>query len=195
MVCYRKTSQDVWLRSAPNNSFKPKPLRGSVQVLDRIGELLVKHKLLSLAFLFIACIALQTASAREVASSEEIHAALNKWNETANRADLEGFMELFDDSDSVILVGSDRNEIYRGKTEIRAWLAQLFKHNRFSWDLSHADIDPNGNTAWAFVDGTMTVTEDTGAVKKTPYRFSGVLIKRGHDWKWRLFNGSIPAGE
>jgi uncharacterized protein (TIGR02246 family) len=152
-------------------------------------------QLLSPVLLFVACIALPTASAKEVAGSKEIHAAIDKWNETANRADLEGFMALFDDSDNVILAGSDRGEVYRGRKEIRAWLAQLFKHNRFSWDLSHSDIDANGNTAWAFVDGTMTVTEDTGTVKKVPYRFSGVLVKRGHDWKWRLFDGSIPAGE
>lgn len=155
----------------------------------------MKHKLLLPILFSVACIALQPVMAKEAASSKEIHAALVEWNEAANRADLDGFMALFDDSENVILAGSDRSEVYRGKAEIRAWLGKLFEHNRFSWDLSHSDIDANGNTAWVFVDGTMTVVDDTGAVKKTPYRFSGVLVKRGHDWKWRLFNGSIPAGE
>ena len=155
----------------------------------------MKHKLLSLVLGSSLCLALQTATATEVPDSSEIRAALGKWNETASRADLDGFMALFDESNDVMLVGSDRNEIYRGKAEIRGWLAQLFAHNRFSWDLSHPDIDANENTAWVFVDGTMTITDDTGAVTKTPYRFAGVLVKRGQDWKWRLFDGSIPASE
>ena len=105
-------------------------------------------------------------------------------------------MALFDDSDQILLAGSDNGEIYRGKPAIRTWLASLFEHNRFSWDLSRADIDSNGNTAWVFVDGTMTVVDDTGAVvKKAPYRFAGVLVKRGGAWKWRMFDGSVPASE
>lgn len=155
----------------------------------------MKHKMRSLIFLFVATIAMQTAMAKDGGDHGAIRAALGKWNDAAGRADLDTLMTFFDDSGNVILAGSDHGEIYRGKKDIRAWLATLLAHRRFSWDLSHPDIDQNGDTAWVFVDGTMTVTDDGGTASSTPYRFSGVLVKRGNDWKWRLFDGSIPAGE
>ncbi len=133
--------------------------------------------------------------ARQPDTHKDIAAALETWNASASRGDIDAFMQLFDQSGQIILAGSDRGEVFRGKAAIRTWLSGLFEHHRFSWDLSHADIDSNGNTAWVFVDGVMSVTDESGPAKKTPYRFSGVMVKRGHDWKWRMFNGSIPAGE
>ena len=126
---------------------------------------------------------------------DEIKVALQVWNETANKSDLDGFMNLFDDNENIILVGSDSAEIYKGKEQIRKWLGVLFKYNSFVWDMKRIDIDSHKQTAWVFADGYMVVTPHKGKQFKVPYRYSGILIKRKAGWKWRMFDGSIPRGE
>jgi hypothetical protein len=104
-------------------------------------------------------------------------------------------MNLFDDKDSVMLVASDVDEIFKGKEQISKWLGMLFKNNLFHWDMKRIDIDSYKKTAWVFVDGAMIVTGKKGNQFSVPYRFSGVLVKRNGVWKLRLFDGSIPRGE
>ncbi|UHQ19870.1 nuclear transport factor 2 family protein [Lysobacter sp. KIS68-7] len=128
-------------------------------------------------------------------TKQQVAAALEAWNAAASRGDIDAFMQQFDPAGEVLLAGSDHGEVFRDQAAIRTWVSGLFEHHRFSWDLSHADIDSNGNTAWVFVDGTMTLTNDVGETSRTPYRFSGVMVKHGDAWKWRMFDGSIPAGE
>jgi len=128
-------------------------------------------------------------------ANADVLAALATWNDRASHADLDGLMALFDTTDDPILVGSAAGEVFRGRSAIRTWLSALLAHNTFSWDLSKAQAESNGTTAWVFVDGAMTVTGDKGEVIKTPYRFSGVLVKRHGTWKWAMFHGSIPERE
>lgn len=125
----------------------------------------------------------------------QVQKALTLWNDAAKHANLEKFMSFFDESENIMLVGSDSGEIFKGKKQIRSWLGGLFEHHSFQWEMNRIDIDSYQNTAWVFVDGAMIVTNDKGNRNKTPYRFSGVLIKKGNQWKWRLFDGSIPKGE
>jgi ketosteroid isomerase-like protein len=126
----------------------------------------------------------------------EIRSALLRWNEDAQRGDLPAFMGQFDDSADIVLVGSDRGEIFKGRAQIEGWLGKLMAKNRFSWQMDRVDIGASGDTAWVFVDGAMIVKNVDGKVLvTTPYRFTGVLVKRGDGWAWRLFNGSVPAGE
>ena len=58
--------------------------------------------------------------------------------------------------------------------------------------MSNMTVDQNGETAWAFVDGTATVNQDNGKVMEMPYRITVVMVQKGKAWKWRLFNGSVP---
>ena len=125
----------------------------------------------------------------------EVENALKEWNQTAKDADLKKFMSLFDDNSKTILVGSDKGEIFEGKKLIENWLSKLFKTNSFEWEMKKINIDYKGKTAWVFVDGSMVVTNQSGEQHKTPYRFTGVLVKVKNIWKWRLFNGSVPEGE
>lgn len=125
----------------------------------------------------------------------EITEALKLWNTNAEKSKLDSFMSLFDNSDNIMLVGSDKGEIFKGKDQIRGWLTRLVEHASFSWDMDRIDIDANGKTAWVFVEGAMIVKWDTGQTRRTPYRFTGILVKKNNSWKWRLFDGSIPAGE
>ena len=125
----------------------------------------------------------------------EITNVLKDWNAAAKSSDLEKSMSLFDDSENILLIGSDSGEVFKGKEQIRGWLSQLYSVAGFSWEMDRIDIDYNENTAWVFVEGRMVVEFKNGKMKKSPYRFTGIMVKKGNEWKWRLFNGSNPRGE
>ena len=156
-----------------------------------------KNILLQAGFLVLFSMTYVTSPAQEVTEKvrNEIGAALKAWNTAGKNAKIDDIMQLFDNSDNIMVVGSDSGEIYKGKDQIRGWLSRIFKHNSFSWQMDRIDIDGNGNTAWVFVEGFMLVTNDKGKTGKTPYRFTGIMVKKSREWKWRLFNGSIPRGE
>ncbi|MEI6455411.1 MAG: nuclear transport factor 2 family protein [bacterium] len=123
----------------------------------------------------------------------EIKTALEKWNDAAKSRNLKQFMELYDNSPDIMLVGSDSGEIFMGREQIENWATKLLSFASFSWDMKRIDIDANGNTAWVFMDGFMVVTNDKGKTRKLPYRFTGILVKVNNTWKWRLFSGSAPG--
>ncbi len=125
----------------------------------------------------------------------EITEALKTWNTAAKSANIDQCLALFDDSENIMLIGSDNGEINKGKDEIKKWLSQIFGFGGFSWEMNRVDIDSNGKTAWVFMDGKMIVDFHKGGQKVTPYRFAGILVKKKGAWKWRLFDGSIPRGE
>lgn len=125
----------------------------------------------------------------------EIKKVLDLWNDMGNKRDINAFMNQFDNTDDVILVGSDSAEIYKGRDEIKKFVTFLYSQYSFHWDFQTLTISGNENTAWAFTDGHMTVTDHSGNVLVTPYRFTAIFVKRGNEWKWKLYNGSIPKGE
>ncbi len=126
----------------------------------------------------------------------EVRQALQRWSDLAGAGDLAAFMAQFDEGADLLVVGSDKGEVFQGRAAIEGWLGKLLAGNRFGWQMDRVDIDANGDTAWAFVDGSMTVRSPDGKVRFTaPYRFTAVLVKRGDRWAWRLFHGSVPAKE
>jgi hypothetical protein len=50
-------------------------------------------------------------------------------------------MLLFDNSDNIMLIGSDSGEVYKGKEQIKGWLNLLFKNAGFSSEMNRIDID------------------------------------------------------
>ena len=126
---------------------------------------------------------------------QEITQALKDWNTATGSANSELTMAQFDNTENIMVIGSDSGEIYKGKEQIRGWMNALYKNNCFSWEMNRVDIDYSGKTAWVFVDGTMVVSRKSGKIRRTPYRFTGILVKKGNAWKWRLFDGSVPASE
>ena len=130
------------------------------------------------------------------ASRAQVQQALDRWNDTALRGDLPAFLAQFDEGAEVLLVGSDAGEVFQGRAAIEGWLGKLFKRNRFGWQMDRVIVDADGDAAWVFVDGAMIVRDLAGKQRfSTPYRFSGVLVRRGDGWAWRLFHGSIPRAE
>ncbi len=139
---------------------------------------------------------LQGSEQRDTAQ-QGIETAIRDWNVATNSGDVAVVMERFDQSDTIMLVGSDRGEAFKGRQQIEGWLTKLFKNNRFSWDFERIEIDPfETDAAWVFLEGKMRLSDLSGNIKgETPYRITGTLIKRGSQWKWRIWSGSIPGSE
>ncbi|MCX6249840.1 MAG: nuclear transport factor 2 family protein [Bacteroidetes bacterium] len=125
---------------------------------------------------------------------KEITASLELWNNSAKNRDVTHFMDLFDNTGEIMVIGSDSGEVFKGREQIEGWMKMLFAHRGFSWEMNRVDIDHNGNTAWVFMDGSMIVTSDKGKTLKFPYRFTGILVKVKNTWKWRLFDGATFRG-
>jgi len=125
----------------------------------------------------------------------EVRQALEKFSDIAGRGKLAEFMSQFDDGADILLVGSDKGEVFKGRAAMEGWLGRLLASNRFSWQMDRVDIGHQHETAWAFVEGKMIVKDVAGKVQgTTPYRFTAVLVKKEDGWAWRLFHGSVPAG-
>ena len=127
-------------------------------------------------------------------TEKEIRTILQSWNNAAKNRDSTTIMNMFDKAEDIMLVGSDSGEIFKGRHDVKQFVSLLFSQYSFSWDMQRIDISFNDNTAWAFTDGNMIVTDNSGAFV-TPYRFTAIFVKRTDGWKWRLYNGSIPKGE
>jgi len=146
-----------------------------------------------IAFLLIVSSLSAQKSSEKIRS--EITAALETWNKACGTANTDQMMTLFDDSENIMVIGSANGEINKGKEEIRSWVSQLYSFAGFSWEMNRVDIDSNGKTAWVFVDGSMVLNFKKGGTRKAPYRFTGIMVKKNNQWKWRLFNGSVPQQE
>ena len=148
-----------------------------------------------LVILFLAVfnsLAAQTSSEKV---KSEITETLKIWNTACKNANVDQVMSMFDNSDDIMVVGSADGEISKGKDQIKGWLTQLFGFADFSWEMNRIEIDCNGKTAWVFVEGSMIVNFHKGGTKKTPYRFTGIMVMKNGVLKWRLFDGSVPQQE
>ncbi len=133
-------------------------------------------------------------------SDVQIRSTLSALNAACAARDLDAFMALFDESDDILFVGSDKGEVFHGREAVRGFMRKLYGLPFvFSFDLTNATVRQEGDHGWVFVDGNMIRTGDrgdaAGKVGKGPYRFSIVMVRRPAGWKWQLFNGSVPAGE
>jgi ketosteroid isomerase-like protein len=159
------------------------------------GNMVRRQVIPGVAVLLVAgCAAPRTEPA---ALQAEVRRALDQFNETSGRGDLQGVLALFDDQADILLVGSDKGEVYKGRAAMEGWLGALYRGNGFNWQMDRVEISGHGDTAWAFVEGKMSVREKaTGKLRfSSPYRFSAVLVRRGSGWAWRLFHGSAPGRE
>jgi SnoaL-like domain len=135
-------------------------------------------------------------AAAQVDSDAAVSASLDSMNPLLARRDLPGFMALFEDTDDILLVGSDTGEVFRGRARVAGFLKQLYALPfTFSFDMTNVTIQRHADSAWAFVGGAMVHTAADGTATKRPYRFSIAMVKVGQTWRWQLFHGSVPGGE
>ena len=156
-----------------------------------------KYLFIQVVILIFLSVTVSSVSAQKSSDKvkSEITEALKIWNTACKNADLEQAMSMLDITDGLMVVGSADGEINKGPNEARKWVSQIFGFAGFSWEMNRIDIDSNGKTAWVFMDGKMIVDFHKGGQKITPYRFTGILVKKKDGWKWRLFDGSVPQQE
>ena len=129
-----------------------------------------------------------------------IRSTLESLNAACAKRDIHAFMELFDDSDDILFVGSDKGEVFQGRKATADFMQALFNLPFvFSFDLKNTTVRQYRSVAWVFTDGNMIHSGDrgksVGKVSTTPYRFSVTMIKKEGRWKWQLFHGSVPGAE
>jgi len=136
------------------------------------------------------------AARPQSAPDPDIRKCLNRINEVLATRNLETIMSVFDDTDDIIVVGSDTGEIFIGRERVKYFMQALIDMPFvFSFEMDLVSINAGQNTAWAFVDGKMVHTKNDGTALKIPYRIMAVMVKKDSGWKWKVFSGSIPRGE
>lgn len=136
------------------------------------------------------------AAAAATADDAAIRASLDSLNAVMARRDVPAVMALFDDDDDILLVGSDTGEIFHGRKAVAGFIKALCGLPFvFSFDMPDVTVRRTGRSAWVFVDGAMVHTRDNGKVTRAPYRFSIAMVKRGREWRWQVFHGSVPGAE
>jgi hypothetical protein len=92
------------------------------------------------------------------------------------------------------LVGSEAGEVADDREALLDQFQRLYARPvRYRWEFARFDVQSLGDVAWAFAEGHLTATSDTG-VGRFPYRITAVFAHDGIDWRWRLYSGSEPAG-
>ncbi|HNC23708.1 MAG TPA: nuclear transport factor 2 family protein [Opitutaceae bacterium] len=133
------------------------------------------------------------AKAREEAA---VRSTLTRMNEVLAKRDKAGFMALFDDSDEIMIIGSDVGEVCKGRKGVEGFIKWIYSQKfTFAFDLKEVAVHQEGDFAWVYEDGNMLHVRTDGKVTKIPYRFALTMVKRGDQWRWQLFHGSIPRGE
>ncbi|MCX6174621.1 MAG: nuclear transport factor 2 family protein [Ignavibacteriales bacterium] len=139
----------------------------------------------------------QTTNKKQQAdTNSEIRRCLNRMNEVLATKDLQTVMTVYDNSDDIMVVGSDSGEVFIGRERVQEFMKVIVSMPFvFSFDMDQVIINHSENIAWVFVESKMVHTGSNGKVSKVPYRITAVMIKRGNEWKWKVFSGSIPRGE
>ena len=121
----------------------------------------------------------------------DIEAALERLNALVGSKDM-GIVHAFDDDADVLLVGSEPDEVIRGKAALTGFFETLFaKPVTIGWNWDRLDTGTQGSVLWFFAEGHVVLDRD-GAVTTQPYRLSGVLVRRDGALHWRLFHGAEP---
>ena len=118
-----------------------------------------KITLFKYVFLILLTQTFISLSAQKAAdkTKDQITKTLETWGVACKNADIDKVMSMFDNTSTIMVIGSDKGEINKGEAEIKKWLVQLFGVAGFSWEMKRIDIDYNGKTAWVFMDGNMVV--------------------------------------
>jgi ketosteroid isomerase-like protein len=122
----------------------------------------------------------------------QISAVLARFNDLVSTKNPQVLAE-FTPGDDTLLVGSDSGEVARGDQELEAFFRRIFaREATFAWEWERIEASQAGRLAWFFAEGWVIVSTP-GEQRKSPYRVSGVLERRGGRWLWRQYHGSEPV--
>jgi ketosteroid isomerase-like protein len=112
----------------------------------------------------------------------------------AKAKDADSILTMFDNSDDIMLVGSDSSEVKHGLKEISDLVkGATNKPYTINWDFTNAEIFATSQVAWAFNNNYLTLLNSDGSQIRVPYRLTSVWVKKGKNWKLKFFNGSVPG--
>ena len=130
------------------------------------------------------------------ADEAAIKATMGAINSAMTARDLAAAMAVFEDSDAILLVGSDDGEVFKGRAAVRACFGDLMQLPfTFSFETPEPIISIIGDTAWMSVEAVMIHTPAEGKPGRMSYRISLCLVRSADSWLWQLFHGSIPRVE
>jgi ketosteroid isomerase-like protein len=108
--------------------------------------------------------------------------------------DADSIISMFDNSEDIMLVGSDSSEVKHGRKEISDLIkGAINKPYTINWDFTNAEIFATSQVAWAFNNNYLTLLNANGSQIRVPYRLTSVWVKKGKNWKLKFFNGSVPG--
>jgi hypothetical protein len=122
----------------------------------------------------------------------QVSQALERFNHLVSTRNLKVLAE-FVPSDDVLLVGSEAGEVAKGSPALEAFFVRVFARDvTFSWEWDRVDVSHSGDLAWFFAEGWV-ILSNARQQRRSPYKISGVLERRGERWLWRHYHGSEPV--
>ena len=120
----------------------------------------------------------------EKRDSETINLLMNDWHKDAANANLEAYIGLMDEN--AIYIGTDATEIW-GKSDFLLFCKPYFE-KKTTWDFTtlkrNINFNDKINTAWF---------NEVLSTKMGICRGSGILLKKGDDWKLQQYVLSVAV--
>jgi len=122
-----------------------------------------------------------------------VMAALNKFNKTYEKRDMEGVLSLLIPDPDVIVIGTGQDEKRIGTDEIRLQLERDWSQTDVvSIEIQRHMISAAGKVAWITAD-ILFRARTGGQGIKLPSRLTAVLEQRGKRWLIAQWHVSVPA--
>jgi uncharacterized protein (TIGR02246 family) len=127
------------------------------------------------------------------ADAQAVRHALTALDEAFERRDLQAVLDLC--AEDVVFIGSGEGEEAVGRHSIGPMFAALVPQLQgleFSLDWESVDVSVLGDVALLYASGpAKLMTSRRNAAFR--YRLTGVLIRNGGRWLWRIHHGSEPG--
>lgn len=121
----------------------------------------------------------------------EVVAALERFNTLMQQRDAT-IMEEFSAAPDVTVVGSESDEVARGRAQVMALFRRVFGLPvTLEWQWRDITVSAAGQVAWIYADGELLVHAGDEE-QQLPYRLTGVLLHEGNRWRWVQMHGSQP---
>lgn len=120
-------------------------------------------------------------------------AALEALDAAFARRDLQAILDLC--AEDVVFIGSGEGEEATGREGVAAMLSSLgprAEGTEFSLEWESVDAQVFGDLALLVAVGNGTLVTPRRQAT-TRYRLTGVLVRDGDQWRWRVHHGSEPA--
>ncbi len=115
--------------------------------------------------------------------AEEIHSLLDNWHKAAADNDQQAYFDALDDES--VYIGTDSSEIWT-RQQFYDWSTPYF-NERKGWAFSKMS-----RNVYFSDDGKIAWFDELLKYGKGTLRGSGVLLKRGHDWRIVHYVLSVP---